>query len=136
MKLEEYRDPKKKFRTLRRDSMYFPIRDNDNTGIFGQMSSIFMMSFAIGFHRGLRKSVEGSGSINHVNISSIDIDTQDMIIMMILDRHPEISSPNQKDDVWTLVEQYAEGGIEVLYESLRLSEWVLDVESLIDRSRE
>ena len=131
MNLEEYRDSKKKFKTLRRDTMYHPIRDNDNTGIFNQMSSIFMMAFAIGFHRGLLKGVEGTGSINHVNISAIDLDTQDMLIMMILDRHPEITSPEQKDQVWSLVEQYAEGGIEVLYESLRLSEWVLDTDSVI-----
>ena len=131
MNPEEYRDPKKKFKTLRRDSMYHPIRDNDNTGMFNQMSSIFMMAFAIGFHRNLRKGVEGAGSINHVNASAIDIDTQDMVILMILDRHPEITTSEQKDEIWDLVEQYAEGGIGVLYESLRLTEWVLDVESVI-----
>lgn len=131
MRPEDYRDPKKKFKTLRRDSMYHPIRDNDNTGIFSQMSSIFLMAFAIGFHKGLRKGVEGVGSINHANVSAIDLDTQDMIILMILDRHQEITSTEQKDQVWSLVEQYAEGGIEVLYESLRLSEWVLDTDAVI-----
>lgn len=130
MSLEDYRD-NKKFRTLCRDSRYHPIRENDNTGIFRSMTSIFLMSFAIGFHRNLRNSVEGSGSVNHVNLGSIDLETQDMIILMILDRHPEITSPAQKGKVWSLVEQYAEGGVEVLYDSLRLSEWVLDTDDLI-----
>jgi len=31
-----------------------------------------------------------------------------------------------------MVEEYAEAGIEVLYESLRLSEWVLDIRTLRD----
>lgn len=131
MNLEEYRIPDRKFKTLCRDSMYHPIRDNDNTGIFGQVSSIFLMAFAIGYHRNLRKGATGSGSINHANMTSIGIDTQDLLILMILERHPEITSPEQKGEVWDLVEQYAEGGIGILYESLRLSEWVLDPDSII-----
>lgn len=131
MSIEDYRDSTKRYRTLHRDDMYHPIRDNDQTGMFKQINSIFLMSFAIGFHRRMLESVKGGNSDNHVNNLSIDSEIQDVIILMILDRHTEITSPEQKDQLWSLVEQYAEGGIKVLYESLRLSEWVLDVDSVI-----
>lgn len=130
MSIEDYRDSTKRYRTLHRDDMYYPIRDNDQTGMFKQINTIFLMSFAIGFHRGLLESVKGS-SDNHVNNMSIDSEIQDVIILMVLDRHTEITSPEQKDQLWSLVEQYAEGGVKVLHESLRLSEWVLDVNSVI-----
>ncbi len=131
MNLEDYHIPERKFYTRCRDTMYHQIRENDNTGIFGQVSSVFLMAFAIGYHRDVRKGAKGKGSINHVNMTSIDIDIQDLLILMILERHAEITSPEQKSEVWDLIEQYAEGGIGILYESLRLSEWVLDPASII-----
>ena len=131
MDFEPYRDFKKKFRTLERDSMYQVIEDNDKTGVFKGKFSIFLAAFAIGFHRGITKSVSGKGSINHTNASSFDNDSMDLIIMLMLDRHPEIDSPEKKDQLWDLVEQYAEGGIGILFESLKLSEWVLDTKTLL-----
>lgn len=41
MNYEKFQDFSKKFRTLQRDTMYHEIRDNDRTGIFNQMVSIF-----------------------------------------------------------------------------------------------
>lgn len=134
MNYEKFQDFSKKFRTLQRDTMYHEIRDNDRTGIFNQMVSIFLMAFAIGFNKQIRKTTSGSGSINHVNASAIDPDTQNMIIMLMLDRHPEIDSPDKRDMLWSFVEEYAEGGIGILHDSLVLSEWVLDSEAVIGSS--
>lgn len=129
MNYKEYENIKKKFVTKHRDDMYHVIRDNDDSGIFSEMTDIFLISFSIGFHRKIRKTAKGSGSINHVNCSSIPIEIQDLIILLVLDRHKEIEC---SDDLWMMVEEYAEAGIEVLYESLRLSEWVLDIRTLRD----
>lgn len=127
MKYAEYEDFQKKFRTLHRDDMYHVIRENDRTGLFSGMIDIFLMAFAIGFHNDKREQVKGSGAINHANSSAINADDQDLIIALMLDRHDQIS----KDELWSMVEEYAEGGIHILYESLKLSEWVLDVETII-----
>ena len=84
------------------------------------------MAFAIGFHLGKRESI-GSGAINHTNISSIEASHQDLIIILMLDRHPDIPDAQA---LWSMVEEYAEYGIVVLYESLRRSDWVLDVDDV------
>ncbi len=134
----------KKFRSNYRDTKYHVILEKDRTGLFDSMTSIFLASFAIGFHNNLRKSV--SGGTNHVNLSSIGSEHHDLMILLVHDRHPEIDAYPIKVDVdsddsgssektramelWSIVEEYAEGGIEELYESLFLSEWVLDVDSL------
>lgn len=124
--MHEYEDFQKKFRTAHRDDMYHVIRENDRTGMFQGMVDIFLVAFAIGFHYRRREPVKGSGIINHVNASAIDADNQDLIITLMLDRHKEVT----KDQLWPMVEEYAEGGIPVLYESLRLSEWILDLETI------
>ena len=126
MNPHEYEDSRKKFRTLHRDDMYHVIRDNDRTGMFQGMVDIFLVAFAIGFRYGRREQVRGSGAINHVNSSAIDQDNQDLIIVLMLDRHEGLDS----EQLWSFVEEYAEGGISILYESLRLSEWVLDLDTI------
>lgn len=126
MNLYEYEDYQKKFRTLHRDDMYHIIRDNDGTGMFQGMVDIFLVAFAIGFRYGKREQVRGSGAINHVNSSAIDTDNQDLIIILMLDRHEGL----EREQLWQMVEEYAEGGISILYESLRLSEWVLDLDTI------
>lgn len=127
MNYDEYRDFQKKFRTLHRDDMYHVIRENNDTGMFDSMVDIFLMAFAIGFHKKERQSIKGSGAINHVNASALTPEKEDLIILLMLDRHPEIKDCNQ---MWDAVEEYAEGGIHSLYESLRLSGWVLNIESI------
>ena len=106
--------------------MYHIIRDNDGTGMFQGMVDIFLVAFAIGFRYGKREQVRGSGAINHVNSSAIDTDNQDLIIILMLDRHEGL----EREQLWQMVEEYAEGGISILYESLRLSEWVLDLDTI------
>ena len=123
----EYEDFQKKFRTLHRDDMYHVIRENDRTGMFSGMINIFLMAFAIGFHNNVRVPVRGTGAINHANASAISQENQDLIIVLMLDRHGDIS----RDDLWSAVEEYAEGGIQTLFDSLKLSEWVLDIETIL-----
>ena len=126
MNYGDYEDFQKKFRTMHRDDMYHVIRENDRTGMFSGMVDIFLMAFGIGFHNDVREPVRGSGAINHVNASAISADNQDLIIVLMIDRYGQI----EKDLLWSMVEEYAEGGIEMLYNSLQLSEWVLDVETI------
>lgn len=124
MNYKDYEYPGKKFRTCHRDDMYHVIKDNDPTDLFSSIIDMFQIAFAIGFHLGKREPVGGSNAINHTNISAMKISHQDLIILLMLDRHPEIADAQT---LWNMVEEYAEYGIGVLFESLRRSDWVLDV---------
>ena len=73
-------------------------------------------------------SVSGPDAINHVNNSAVSSTNQDLIILLMLDRHPELQS---REDLWKLVEAYAEGGIEILYDSLYRNEWILDIDDIL-----
>ena len=126
MNYKDYEYPGKKFRTCHRDDMYHVIRENDPTDLFSAVIDMFQMAFAIGFHLGKREPI-GAGAINHTNISSMEVSHQDLIIILMLDRHPEIPDAQA---LWSMVEEYAEYGIVVLYESLRRSDWVLDVDDV------
>lgn len=128
MIIQRYQYPEKKFRTVHRDDMYHEIRAHDRTGLFSEMVDLFLMSFAIGFHRGVCKTVSGPDAINHVNNSAVSSTNQDLIILLMLDRHPELQS---REDLWKLVEAYAEGGIEILYDSLYRNEWILDIDDIL-----
>lgn len=128
MSIKDFEDFQKKFRTMHRDDMYHVIRANDRTGMFSAVVNTFLISFAIGFHKGLRTHVGGPGAINHVNSSAMTPEQEDVIITLILDRHPDVED---KATLWSLVEEYAEGGIAVLFESLTISEWVLDIQQIM-----
>ena len=127
MNFEDFRSVKKKFRTNHRDDMYHILAENDVTGMFKGMPGTFMVSFAIGFHQDMAQKLE-PGAINHVNATSIDFADQDIIILLMLERYPDLKDPAE---LWDKVEEYAEYGITALYNSMRLSEWVLDVQSII-----
>lgn len=127
MNFEDYRTVKKKFRTNHRDDMYHALAENDVTGMFKGMTNTFLVSFAIGFHQDMVKKLE-PGAINHVNATSIDLADQDTIILLMLERHPDLKD---SEELWNKVEEYAEYGITALYESMRLSEWILDIQSII-----
>ena len=129
MNYRDYEYPSKKFRTLHRDDMYHVIEENDRIKMFSRVIDTFMMAFAIGFHLNKRKHVTGSDAINHTNMSYISVDNQDLIILLMLDRHPEIETASE---LWSMVEDYAEFGIEVLFESLRRSDWVLDMDDVFN----
>ncbi len=131
MNYKDFEDFQKKFRTNHRDDMYHVIRENDSTGMFSSVVNTFLMAFAMGFHLNRRGPI-GSGAINHVNSSNTTVDQQDVIILLMLRRHPEITS---KDELWSMVEEYAEGGIIALYDSLSISEWVLDVQSILGNEK-
>lgn len=58
----------------------------------------------------------------------IDNDTQDLIILLMTERHPDLGSA---DDLWNMVEEYAESGIVTLHDSLARTEWLLDISDLL-----
>ena len=126
MNCRTFEQPGKKFKTCHRDDMYHVIWENDPAKLFSSMVNIFLMSFAVGFHLEKRAAL-GPGSINHVNMVNIGSDHQDLIIVLMLDRHPDLSNAQ---DLWAMVEEYAEYGIQVLFESLKRSDWVLDIDDV------
>lgn len=131
MNFKDFEDFQKKFRTNHRDDMYHVIREKDQTGMFSSVVNTFLMAFAMGFHLKRREPLR-SGAINHVNASNTTVDQQDVIILLMLNRHPEITT---SDELWSMVEEYAEGGIIALYDSLSISEWVLDVQSILGKDK-
>ena len=126
MNIDEFKSPGKKFRTCYRD-VYHDIRDHDSLGLFTSIIDTFLASFAIGFHTNSRTPL-GSNSINHTNMPYIDNDTQDLIILLMAERHPDLESA---DDLWNMVEEYAESGIVPLHDSIARTEWLLDISDLL-----
>ena len=128
MNYKEFESSSFKFKTCHRDDMYHVIRDNDDTRMFRHVVDIFLIAFSIGFRKGSRKTI-GSGSINHVNAVNIKTDKQDLIILLMLNRHKDLEDA---DALWGAVGEYAEYGIEVLCESLKRCDWILDVDDLMN----
>ena len=103
-----------KFFTSYRESMYFEIREKDKSGTFGTgLSNIFYCAFSIGYHFD-KEEDKKRGSINHVNLISLDKSVKELMTLLILKRYPDIKSPKE---LWKKVERYAEYGIQVLYKS-------------------
>ncbi len=115
-----------KFRSCFRDSMYAVLRKKDKTGLFGSVSEIFYTAFAIGYHFN-KKTPLSKKPINHVNLVSFDRDIKELMVMLILKKNPSISKPKE---LWSEVEQYAEYGIQVLYDNWKEKN-VLDINSII-----
>ena len=123
--IDDFKLPGKKFRTCHRDA-YHEIRDNDETGLFASIIGIFLTSFSIGYHLNRRVPL-GPSAINHTNMPYINEDTQELIILLMIDRHHEIQSA---DELWKMVEEYSEYGISVLLDSLKNNDWMLDVDAI------
>lgn len=60
-------------------------------------------------------------------MSAVQDSHQNLIIILMLDRHPDLKDGAE---LWNMVEEYAEYGIEILYASLRRSDWILDVDDV------
>jgi len=129
VEIEEYIDAGNiKFKTVFRESMYFRIRDSDKTGLFSNMSMIFYSAFAIGYHFN-KKTPIASKSINHVNLVSLDRDIKELIIRLVLKRNLELKNPK---DLWREVEQYAEYGIQVIFDAWKEKE-ILDIADILKK---
>ena len=121
-----------KFVSAHRDDIYEPLAKNDRTSVmFSSKSDTFLVAFAIGFHvNGRRKPKEEGKPINHVNLTSISMDTRELIITLVQERHPEATDA---DTLWGLVEEYAEYGIVVLYESIKRNDYDIIVDDILGR---
>lgn len=102
-----------KFRSAFRESMYFVIRDKDESGLFKSISHLFYVAFAIGYHFDKQSDIK-KNAINHVNLVSFDRDIKELMARLILKKDSTITDSKK---LWKEVEKYAEYGIEVLFES-------------------
>lgn len=117
-----------KFRTAYRESMYFRIRDQDKTGLFSNMPKLFYAAFAIGYHFN-KKTKIASKSINHVNLVSLDRDIKELMVRLVIKRNSRLKDPK---DLWREVEQYAEYGIQVLFDAWK-EKGILDVDAILEK---
>jgi hypothetical protein len=121
-----------KFRSAYRDSMYFVIKDKDETGLLSGPSNIFYVAFAIGYHFNKQEEI-AKKAINHVNLVSLDIGIKELMARMVLKKKPEINNP---EDLWKEVEKYAEYGIQVLFNTLQEKGNVLDIPTILEKDIE
>lgn len=117
-----------KFRSAFRDSMYFVIRDKDQSGLFGSISKIFYTAFAIGYHFDKKEEI-AKKSINHVNLVSLDRGIKELMVRLVLKRKPNIENPK---DLWKEVEKYAEYGIQILFETWKKNN-ILDIDEILEK---
>jgi hypothetical protein len=118
-----------KFKSAFRDSMYEVIEKKDETGLLKGKSKIFYTAFAIGYHFNKTEPI-AKKSINHVNLVSFDRDIKELMVVLILKRHPKIKDSKE---LWSLVEQYAEYGIQVLFNTLKEKDNSLDINFLLEK---
>ncbi len=117
MNFTEFNDTSYKFRSAHRDDYYERLEKDDLAGIFfrSRMYS-FMIGFAIGFHLDQRKSVNADGkAINHTNLVNFPDEARKVIVVLMLHRFPNIES---ETELWGIVEEYAEYGICIAYDSI------------------
>jgi hypothetical protein len=111
--------------------MYHEIRDSDPSEIFSQINSgvggIFYVAFAIGYHFDKQDKI-ASGSINHVNLVSLDPEIKALMVELILKKKPQLEEPKE---LWKEVEMYAEYGIQVLFNSWKKNDRMLDIEDIL-----
>ncbi len=117
-----------KFRTNFRESMYYILRDKDQTGLFSSISDIFYNAFAIGYHFEKQEEI-APHSINHVNLVSLDRSVKELMVKLIVKRKPYM---NDSKELWKEVEMYAEYGIQVLFNSWKKNNHMLEIDDLLE----
>ena len=116
-----------KLKTDHRDDMYKELSLIETSGIFsGPLSERMLIAFAIGFKLGTRKSIRNSTPF--INVSTLDKDTRRLLLTMVSRRHPEIEDYTQ---LWDTVGEYAESGIEVLYNAVKTNNDYFSIRSII-----
>jgi len=116
-----------KFKSAFRDSMYFVIRQKDETGLLGGLPELFYAAFAIGYHFNKQETI-AKKSINHVNLVSLERSVKEMMVLLVLKRKPNITEPK---DLWREVETYAEYGIQVLFNAWKKNN-VLEINEILE----
>jgi len=117
-----------KFRTAFRESVYFRMRDQDRTGLFSNLPKIFYTAFAIGYHFN-KKTPIASKSINHINLVSLDRSVTELMVRLVLKKSPKLEDSK---DLWREVEQYAEYGIQVLFDVWK-EKGIMDVDVILEK---
>lgn len=114
---EQFQEIKYKFRTAHRDDYYNALEKGNTSGLFftSKVNST-LAAFAVGFHLDARKKVNADGApVNHANLVNFPDDARETIIYLMLNRFPDLKTA---DELWTIVEEYAEYGICILYQSI------------------
>jgi len=119
-----------KFKTVFIESMYHRIMKTDQTGLFSNkpMQKLFYSAFAVGYHFN-RKTPIATKSTNHVNLVSFSRDVKELMIRLVLKRSPELKNPKE---LWHEVEQYAEYGIQVIFDAWKEKE-ILDIATILEK---
>jgi hypothetical protein len=117
-----------KFRTNYRDSIYNILKEGDESGLFKSSSEVFYIAFSIGYHFNQQASLT-KGSINHVNLVSFDRDIKELMVKLVLNRNPNIDDPKE---LWSNVETYAEYGVQVLYNSWKKNNKMIELDSIVE----
>lgn len=93
---------------------YVSIKESDvGKLLFETNADLMFFCFALGFHRDCKVPVRSGKP--YVNLSSVPIQTRTIATELVLHKHfVKINTPAE---LWKLVEEYAEAGIDILYES-------------------
>jgi hypothetical protein len=89
---------------------------------------VFYIAFSIGYHFNQQASLT-KGSINHVNLVSFDRDIKELMVKLVLNRNPNIDDPKE---LWSNVETYAEYGVQVLYNSWKKNNKMIELDSIVE----
>jgi hypothetical protein len=118
-------DVKYKFKTQYRD-IYHMIQEKEKSGIFVSMVDLFLVAFSIGYR--LDRFEKPVKATNHVNLVNVPSDARELIIHLITERYPVLSTA---DEVWSKAEEYAEAGIGILFDSLESTGYILDIDDIM-----
>jgi dnd system-associated protein 4 len=114
------------YRRIRRpknqEHIYKELTDADEFGVFQSYKDLFMMAGVVGFTEKKRKSFEGSLEGISWNIFNLETDEAVINAIALTDtKEPSIINTQSSDDFndkITIFEEYAAGGIEILYKKL------------------
>lgn len=108
-------------------TLYDEVIKKDGKVAFPQLSDILLMAFTFGYR--MNKTCSESGGAAFVNVSSIDSDTIEEYVRLILYRHPEISTENL---LWQKVQEYADAGIEEIHAMMVLHNKPFNIDAYLD----
>ncbi len=106
-------------------SLYDEVMAVDGKCLFGDLSDILMMAFAMGYR--MNERCKDSG-VAFVNVSSIDAVSREEYARLILARHPEVDSENA---VWQIVQEYADAGISEIHKMMVIHKKKFNIDSYL-----
>ncbi len=108
--------------------LYDEVMQRDGKVVFGELSDLLLMAFSFGYK--MEKTCSDSGGVSFVNVSSIRPELIEEYTRLILYRHPEISTENA---VWLKVQEYADAGIEDIYDMVVVQNKPFILDAFIDK---